>query len=458
MINKHNKIIIAGSGLVGSLLGLRLLQRGFDVELFESRSDMRKTDISAGRSINLALSHRGIRALKLAGIDQEILSQAIQMKGRMIHDLKGNLQFQDYSLRPGEHINSISRRNLNVILMDAIEKIKPHAIHFNTRLVRTEKDCSVYFFEDQDKVEKSIYNATLIGTDGAASIARKMMFERTPQLRFNYSQSFQNYGYKELTIPPGIHKSFAIEKNALHIWPRGNFMMIGLPNPDATYTATIFLPYHGKDSFELLQTKENVFQFFETYFSDAVPIMPDLLEEFFAHATGHLYTVKCAPWNFEDKILLMGDAAHAIIPFYGQGMNCGFEDVYEFDTLLDSYSDWGNLFHHFSNIRKPNGDAIADLADDNFIEMRDKVADPVFQRKRKLEMQLEKQFPAYFSKYALVTFRPDISYYDAMIRGRKQDAILMKICQNEKMEWSELEIETIFNSMNSEIGVLNSET
>jgi kynurenine 3-monooxygenase len=450
-MDKSKKIIIAGSGLVGSLLGLRLLQRGFDVSLFESRADMRKENISAGRSINLALSHRGIRALKLAGVDEEILSNAIQMSGRMIHTLDGQLALQPYSTRPGEFINSISRRTLNIILMDAIEKIKPDAIHFKSKLIRVENDCQRFVIETEQKEIKSMENAILIGTDGAASVARKTLFELTPHLRFNYSQTFQNYGYKELTIPPGKDNTFVIEKNALHIWPRGNFMMIALPNPDATYTATLFLPYHGELSFDRLDTKKSIMEFYQTYFSDAVPLMPDLESEFFEHPTGHLYTVKCSPWHYEDKILLMGDAAHAIIPFYGQGMNCGFEDVFVFDELLNQHMSWNNLFESFSKLRKPNADAIADLAEDNFIEMRDKVADPVFQKKRQLEMNLEKKFPEYYSKYALVTFRPDISYYDAMVKGRKQDEFLMNLCADLNKEWGEKELDEIFKNMISQI-------
>lgn len=446
-MHTEKKIVIAGCGLVGSLLGLRLLQRGFDVELHELRPDMRKENIIAGRSINLALSHRGIRALNLAGVDEIILSNAIQMHGRMIHTMDGTLALQAYSSRPGEFINSISRRTLNVILMDAIEKLKPGAIHFKSKFLQAEDHYHKMVFENEEGKKTRISDCILIGTDGAASAVRRLLFEMSSSLRFNYSQVFQNYGYKELTIPPGPDLSFKMEKNALHIWPRGHFMMIGLPNPDATYTATLFLPYQGNDSFEALTTQLEVKNFFEHNFPDAVPFMPDLLTEYFEHPTGHLYTVKCLPWYYENKILLMGDAAHAIIPFYGQGMNCGFEDVFVFDQLLDRYNDWHLMFDEFTKLRKPNSDAIADLAEDNFIEMRDKVADPVFQRKRQLEMELEKHFPEYYSKYALVTFRPDVSYHDAMIKGRKQDAYLMNECRNEKNEWQPSELKYHFRCL-----------
>ncbi|MBK9109571.1 MAG: FAD-dependent monooxygenase [Saprospiraceae bacterium] len=444
MKRDDQKILIAGSGLVGSLTALRLLQLGFDVELFESRPDMRRTDIPAGRSINLALSHRGIKGLELCGIGPEVLSNAIPMFGRMIHPKEGNLQFQEYSSRSGEYINSISRRSLNMVIMDAIEKIKPDCIHFGHRLVNVGKDASEFYFENQQKEIIKRDRAILIGADGAGSAARKWMLDQTPHFHFDYSQRYQNYGYKELTIPPGAGGEFVIEKNALHIWPRGHFMMIALPNPDATYTATLFLPYQGKESFSQLQTTEQLLAFYKEHFSDAVPLLKDLEIEFFEHPTGYLYTVKCEPWHYKDKVLLIGDAAHAIIPFYGQGMNCGFEDVFVLDQLIHQHSEWTSLFEAFSKARKKNGDAIADLAEDNFIEMRDKVADPVFQRKRKLEIQLEKAFPEYYSKYALVTFRPDISYYDAMIQGRKQDDLLMEICRQDQEVWSEADLREIY--------------
>lgn len=447
MIEKNKTIQIAGCGLVGSLLALRLLQRGLDVSVFESRPDMRKAAISAGRSINLALSHRGIQGLKLAGLEQEILSNAIKMEGRLIHDLEGHLAYQAYSSRPGEFINSISRRTLNVILMDAIEKIKPDAIHFNTQLKKINTQTNTAYFENESHTTKEISFELLIGTDGAASAGRQYLMEQSARLHFNYSQVFQNYGYKELTIPPGINGEFLLEKNVLHIWPRGHFMMIALPNPDATFTATLFLPYHGPDSFDVLKNEDQVIKFFEKYFKDAISLIPQLTNEFFQNPTGHLYTVKCTPWHDADKVLLMGDAAHAIIPFYGQGMNCGFEDVLVFDSLLDQESDWQTICKTFSEIRKPNSDAIADLAEDNFIEMRDKVADPVFQRKRKLEMHLEKQFPEYYSKYAMVTFRPDISYRDAMIKGRLQDELLMNICHSEKIDWTQAELLEIYQQL-----------
>ncbi len=447
MIKHTQKIHVAGCGLVGSILGLRLLQKGYDVELYESRPDMRTTEISAGRSINLALSHRGIQALNMVGMEKEMLTHAIPMHGRMVHELSGELKFQPYSSRQGEFINSISRRSLNVLLMDAIEKIKPAAIHFNHKLTAVEKEGKAFIVENERKESFRLDNGPLIATDGAGSLARKWMLDQTPWFHFDYSQRFQNYGYKELTIPPGKDGSFRIEKNALHIWPRGHFMMIALPNPDATYTATLFLPYEGQESFSNLKDIASVRNFYKKFFPDSLDLLPELETEFFEHPTGYLYTVKCMPWNYKDRILLMGDAAHAIIPFYGQGMNCGFEDVFVFDQLLDKHDDLLKAFEEFSKLRKPNGDAIADLAEDNFIEMRDKVADPLFQKKRKLEMLLEKTFPDYYSKYAMVTFRPDLGYHEAMVRGRAQDDLLMTICSEGREDWDALSLKAIYDKL-----------
>lgn len=441
---KEKKIYVAGAGLVGSLLALRLLQRGFDVEVFESREDMRINSLSAGRSINLALSHRGIRGLSLVGMEKEILSHAVQMKGRMIHSIASELNFQPYSIREGEHINSISRRTLNTLLMNAIEGYGVK-INFAHRLENYHPEKDTFIFKSKE-TEIIRSGGVLLATDGANSAARRFMMERSAEIRLNYAQKFQPYGYKELTIPPGTKGEFLLERNALHIWPRGHFMIIALPNPDATFTVTLFLPFEGAQSFERLTDVSSVRQFFNQYFPDVINLIPDLDHEFFSNPTGHLNSVKCSPWSYKDKILLLGDAAHAIIPFYGQGMNCGFEDVFVFDQLLDQTPDTSTLFSEFENQRKINADAISDLAEDNFEEMRDKVADEVFQRKRKLETILEEKFPSYYSKYALVTFRPDISYHHAMVKGRKQDEFLLKICEK-RLSFTDHELTELYHSL-----------
>ncbi|MFN8332769.1 MAG: NAD(P)/FAD-dependent oxidoreductase [Saprospiraceae bacterium] len=442
-----NQVFVVGSGLVGSVLALRLIQRGFHVEVIESREDMRTHPMSAGRSINLALSHRGIVALERVGLANDILKHAVQMSGRMIHGLDGSLQLQPYSFRSGEHIHSISRRTLNVMLMSAFEKLGGK-INFSTRLTNFDPSKRSFTFLDSTMKEQRKENIIVIASDGANSAARKSMLDHSASLRMNYAQKFQPYGFKELTIPPGVAGEFLMERNALHIWPRGHFMMIALPNPDATFTVTLFLPFKGPDSFENLTDPIQVELFFEKYFPDAIPLITDLKSEFFQNPTGHLNSVKCSPWHYQDQLLLMGDAAHAIIPFYGQGMNCGFEDVVVFDTLIDKMQGVEDLFAEFENQRKINADAISDLAEDNFEEMRDKVADPVFQRKRKLEGMLEEKYPDYYSKYAMVTFRPDISYYDAMVRGRRQDDFLISYCSN-KLDFSSADLDDVFNSLQS---------
>ncbi len=442
---KDKKILVAGAGLVGSLLGLRLLQKGFNIEIFETREDMRLHPMSAGRSINLALSHRGIEGLKRVGMDQQILSHAVTMKGRMIHSLSEELLFQPYSLREREHIHSISRRTLNVMLMDALEEYGVK-INFNKRLKHFNPELNTFTFTNAQGHESEYKDCILIATDGANSAARKNMLERSSELRMNFTQKFQPYGYKELTIPPGPGQNFKIEKNALHIWPRGHFMMIALPNPDGTFTATLFLPFSGEESFSQLTNEEAVHNFYKKHFPDSLDLLPQLQTEFFENPTGQLYSIKCSPWHYNDQLLLMGDAAHAIIPFYGQGMNCGFEDVVVFDDLLNQYTDTSELFKQFEQSRKINADSISDLAEDNFEEMREKVSDKIFQRKRKLEAQLEEKFPEYYSKYALVTFRPDISYHQAMNQGRKQDEYLLNLCKDQ-MEFNEIELTDIFNTL-----------
>ncbi|MCC6753613.1 MAG: FAD-dependent monooxygenase [Saprospiraceae bacterium] len=447
MKTDSRKVVVAGGGLVGCLTALRLLQRGFDVSVFEQREDMRRTPIRAGRSINLALSPRGIRALALCGLDEALLSQAIAMKGRLVHSVDGSVQFQPYSVRPGDCIHSISRRTLNCTLLDAIDALKPGALQFNQRLMRIEDEGAHVVFEDALGHATEFRDSILIAADGAGSAARKWMLSRTPGFHFNYSQHFQDYGYKELTIAPRPGGGFALQGDVLHIWPRGHFMMIALPNPDESFTATLFLPYQGREGFNALDTNERLLVFMNTYFPDAMGLIENPEVDFFNNPTGYLYTVKCNPWHYGERILLIGDAAHAIIPFYGQGMNCGFEDVGALDELLDQFDDWPSLFTAFSTIRKPNGDAIADLAEDNFLEMRDKVADPVFQKKRKLELRLEQAFPQYYSKYSMVTFRPDLSYYSAMVKGRRQDALLMEICKTGLIPETDVQLQALFTRL-----------
>ena len=434
MSTKEN-ILIIGAGLCGSLLALRLAQRGYNVTMYEMRPDLRVTDISAGRSINLALSDRGLKAMRLAGIEEKVMPLCIPMHGRLIHDISGATFSSNYSGRSGEYINSISRGALNGLLLTEAEQHDNVSIHFNKACIGVDIEAGKATFEDYTTKEQTEVTADRIfGTDGAGSALRQSYYNEHKFL-FSFSQNFLTHGYKELEIPADANGNHLISKDHLHIWPRGQYMLIALPNLDGSFTVTLFLSYdEGEYNFNNLTTEEKVTEFFETQFPDALALIPDIKNEFFNNPTGALGTVKCSPWSYQGKTLLMGDAAHAIVPFYGQGMNASFEDVVVFDDILDQHEgDWNTIFKAYEKARKEDTDAIADLAIDNYYEMRDHVANPVFKEKRKIEMALEENFPtSYFSKYSMVTFNENIGYAHAMKKGRAQDkAILNMIVDNE---------------------------
>lgn len=419
------KAIIIGAGLSGSLLAIYLAKRGIECDIYEARGDMRKEKMSAGRSINLALSNRGIAALREVGLDGYMLKEAVPMFGRMIHSVDGKTKLLPYSGREDEYINSVSRGGLNIALMSEAEKYDGVKFFFNERCVGF--DCKTG--EAQFESGKTGKADTVFGTDGAGSAVRNAMFTDVP--RFDYSIQWLEHGYKELHIPPAANGGFQMEKNALHIWARHSFMMIALPNFDGSFTVTLFLAHKGENSFEQLKDEASLMNFFEKNFADAIPLMPDLVEDFFTNPTGNLGTVKCFPWNVGGKSLLLGDAAHAVVPFYGQGMNASFEDCRVLNNLIEQHgTNWEIIFSEFTNARKPNTDAIADMAEENFYEMRDAVADKTFQKKRALETKLEFTFPDYFSKYSMVTFREDLPYSVAKEKGNAQDKLLMEICAN----------------------------
>ena len=467
------KVIIIGAGLSGSLLAIYLAKRGIECEIYESRNDMRKQEMSAGRSINLALSNRGIAALKEVGMDEYMLSEAVPMHGRMIHTIAGETKFLPYSGREGEFINSVSRAGLNLALINEAEKYDGVKFIFNEKCVGFDCKSGEAKFESGAIVRGN----AVIATDGAGSAVRNSMLHGGIP-RFNFEQSWLEHGYKELHIPPkdlglrigdcGLKENskfqipnskseelFQMEQSALHIWARGAFMMIALPNFDGSFTCTLFLAHKGENSFEEIFSRgltqinadqknnidlsassaksaaNSVLEFFQTYFPDAIPLMPTLVEDFFANPTGNLGTIKCFPWNAGGKALLLGDSAHAIVPFYGQGMNASFEDCRILNQLIEQHgTDWETVFNEFTLQRKPNADAIAQMAEENFYEMRDAVADPIFQRKRELETKLEQTFPDYFSKYSMVTFREDLPYLTAKQKGNAQDKLLMKLSEN----------------------------
>ncbi len=427
---EKGKIIIIGAGLCGTLLGLRLAQRGYQVSLHERRGDMRLEDVDAGRSINLALSARGLRALEKVGVKTAILKECIPMRGRMIHPVEGASFFSPYSGREKDYINSVSREGLNIALLNAADEFEKVQVIFNSKCTGVDLKRAKATFENIETGEKiEEEGAVVIGTDGAGSAVRNSMMKQTIPLLFNFSQNFLRHGYKELSILPKEDGTWRIEKNALHIWPRGSFMIIALPNLDGSFTVTMFHPYGGENGFDNLNTKEKVRAFFEKEFPTLIPYMPHYLDEYFENPVGTLGTIKCYPWQAYGKTLIMGDASHAIVPFYGQGMNAAFEDVTVFDEILDQHEgNWEKVFEVFQDARVDNANAIADLAIDNFHEMQDKVDDIDFMRKRKLEMLLEQKYENYYSKYSLVTFRPDLPYTAAMDLGRKQDKLLLGLC------------------------------
>lgn len=429
-MNKQQNILIIGAGLCGSLLALRLGQRGYNVTVMEMRPDLRKVNISAGRSINLAFSDRGNKAMKLVGIEDKVKTLCIPMNGRMLHDIEGNTILAPYSGREHEYINSISRGELNALLLDEAEKHKNVTIHFNRKCKSVDFENTTATFKDYENNVEFIEDADAIfATDGAGSAMRKSYFLGKKFL-FSFSQDYLTHGYKELSILPTENGGYKTYKNALHIWGRGDFMLIALPNLDGSFTVTLFLSFdEGKYNFNNLTTKERVLEFFGKYFKDALELMPNLVDDFFENPTSPLGTVKCSPWHYKGNTLLMGDAAHAIVPFYGQGMNASFEDVVEFDKVLDEHhQNWESVFKAYEKTRKKDTDAIADLAIDNFHEMKDHVNNAIFREKRNLEMALEKTFPnEYSSKYSLVTFNEDIGYRQAMLQGRAQDKAILNL-------------------------------
>lgn len=445
-MRKEDKIIIVGAGMCGTLLAVRLAQRGFKIALYEKRWDMRKKQIDAGRSINLALSDRGLMALDSANLKEAVMDNCIPMRGRMIHPLGETPFLSPYSGRPEDYINSVSRPGLNMTLLDAAEGYDNIEIFFDADVTNVDLKAAKIQFKDAEGTIQSDEGNLVIGTDGAGSVVRRSMMSHTSELLFNYSQDFLRHGYKELSILPTPEGGWQIEKEVLHIWPRGDFMVIALPNLDGSFTLTMFHPFDTEIGFNNLDSKEKIAGLFEEHYPSLLPYIPHLQEEYAENPVGNLGTIKCYPWQAFGKGLLMGDAAHAIVPFYGQGMNSSLEDVRIFDEILEAEgTNWEKVFILFQDARKENADAIADLAIDNFYEMRDYVDDMAFIRKRKIEMQLEQEFPEYYSKYSLVTFRPELSYNQAMRRGRLQDKLLLSLCKDAACE--DMPLVDIFNQL-----------
>ena len=416
------KFVLIGSGLAGGLLAAYLGRRGYDVDLYERRSDPRQGNIVGGRSINLAISTRGIHALEQIGISDEALRHAIPMRGRMIHDKSGALHFAPYDVDPKKCINSIGRASLNTTVIEAAQRYPNVRVHFSHKCTDVDLPEAVCSLETETG-KLTVRGDAVIGVDGAFSAVRASMQRNIDD--FQYDENYLAHGYKELTIPPAPDGSWQMEKNSLHIWPRKSFMMIALPNPDRSFTCTLFWEFEGPRSFAATKTDDDVRRFFDEEFPDAIPRMPTLLEDFKNNPTGSLVTMRCAPWYYRDRVCLLGDAAHAVVPFYGQGMNAAFEDCVVLDECLEKFADnRERAFAEYFERRKENADALADLAVGNFIEMRDKTASRAFRTKKKLDHLLEAALPGvYLPLYTMVTFTR-VPYAQAARRAHLQDRIL----------------------------------
>lgn len=439
-------VTLIGAGLVGSLLSTYLTKYGYKVTAYERRGDMRKETISAGRSINLALSDRGWRGLAGAGLVDAVKKVAIPMTGRMIHSTEGKTIYQPYA-KENQAIYSVSRGGLNCVLMDQAEH-NGTTIHYNERCVHVDLETNTAVFENViTGVRQSVTSDLLISSDGAYSAGRLNLMLTD---RYNYSQSYLEHGYKELVIPANGDGTHRMEKNVLHIWPRGGYMLIALPNLDGSFTCTLFFPFRGNPSFESLDNKEKLRSFFKEIFPDAVALMPTLEDDFFNNPTGSLMTVRCFPWIWNNKMMMIGDAAHAIVPFYGQGMNCGFEDCVELDALIKKHDHrWDKIMPEYQEQRKPNSDAIADLALANFIEMRDLVGHPDFLLRKKIEAKFSERHPDKWTPlYTMVTFS-ELPYSTALREGKKQESIMDKVMTTPDIEnkWDTPEIENLILQM-----------
>ena len=457
MNHKNKHIAIAGGGLVGSLLSIYLVKRGYEVSIFERRPDLRNQPADRGRSINLALSDRGIRALNEADMMHEIMQIAIPMHGRMMHDTEGKLSFLPYG-KEGQYINSVSRNPLNTALLNKAEAMGVN-LYFEHGCRKTDLQKTEIQFEyvnrqmpagrtrHRSKARGKLKFDIIAGADGAFSAIRGIM--QTTD-RFNYSQQYIEHAYKELTIP--AEHGTALEKNALHIWPRERFMMIALPNSDGSFTCTLFLPPEGTPSFAGLRHNDAIKRFFTETFPDAAAHMPGLLSDFRQNPVSSLVTIQCFPW-FQNKTFVIGDAAHAIVPFFGQGMNAGFEDCLILNQLLDEHNDnWDTALPAFQHTRKTDTDAIAQLAIDNFTEMRDLVADPEFLLRKKIEAMLHELYPdRWIPLYSMVTFNSSIRYSEAFTIGQRQKKIMDEVMKTPglKENWQQLDFKSIVQGLDS---------
>jgi kynurenine 3-monooxygenase len=438
---KNKTIAVVGAGLVGSLWAVYLARRGYQVRVFDRRPDIRKQKIVQGKSINLALSDRGWRGLEGAGLQDAIRQVALPMTGRLMHALDGTLTYQPYG-KDGQAIYSVSRGLLNQTLLQCADEYEHVDLSFEHRCLDVDIQQNIIsFYDEKNKVEVNEKFDHIFGTDGAFSAVRTRMSKID---RYDFSQTYLDHGYKELEIPPNADGTHRMRHDCLHIWPRGEFMMIALPNLDGSFTCTLFIAFEGKNSLSQLTTPAQVKAFFEQHFPDAVPMMPELTDDFFANPNASLVMMKCYPWHYEDKMCLLGDAAHAIVPFYGQGMNCGFEDCTALNRLMDEFNDdFSKILPAFTAERKPAGDAILELALRNYIEMRDKTADKEFLLQKKIEARFSAKHPElWIPLYSQVTFS-HIPYHEALANGDRQQKIMDQVMSDPDIEakWDSDEVE-----------------
>ncbi len=439
-MNKKN-VAVVGAGLVGSLWAVYLARRGYNVKVFDRRPDIRKMKIVQGKSINLALSDRGWKGLEGAGVGDEIRKVALPMSGRLMHAIDGGLTYQPYG-KEGQAIYSVSRGVLNQTLLKCADEYDNVELVFNHRCTDIDlNENTIHFYDEEKGADSSEKFDHIFGTDGAFSAVRTKL---TKVDRHDYSQTYLDHGYKELEIPANADGSHRMRNDCLHIWPRGEFMMIALPNIDGSFTCTLFIAFEGKNALQHLKTPEAVTAFFKQHFPDAVALMPELIEDFFANPDASLVMTKCYPWHYEDKICLLGDAAHAIVPFYGQGMNAGFEDCTAMQRLLDENNDdFSKALPAFTKERKPCGDAILELALRNYIEMRDKTADTEFLLQKKIEAKFSAKHPdRWIPLYSQVTFS-HIPYHEALKNGDRQQEIMNHVMARPDIhsKWDSDEVE-----------------
>lgn len=436
----EKKAIIVGAGLVGSLWAVYLSKAGYKVKIYERRPDIRKAEISAGKSINLALSNRGWKALKTVGVDKEIEPIAIPMYGRIMHDLEGNETHQPYG-KEGQAIFSVSRGDLNAKMMDIAEDYGNAEIFYDHKCIDIDLEAGIVVLENEAGEVIKDQADVVFGADGAFSAVRYNGMQKLD--RFDYLQDYIDDGYRELLLPANEDGSYKLDKNALHIWPRGRFMLIALANDDGSFTCTLFMPFEGENSFEALKTDADVDAFFKKTFPDFYEMFPGLIDSWHDHPLSSLAIIRCYPWT-KGKVALMGDAAHATVPFYGQGMNAGFEDCTVLWDLMQQHNEnWPAIFEEYQKIRKPDGDAVQDLSVHNYYVMRDYVADPMFLLQKKIEERFSKLYPdKWMPLYSQVSFS-SIRYSEAWNTGMHQDKIMKTVMDRPDIEqvWDSKEVE-----------------